>query len=172
MAEFLRPEARATLWRWRDVLAGAVVALLGAWWLMTFFSPVQWIGWAILGGGLLMTFAGLQRAVFRRGVDGPGIVQVIERRVAYFGPLTGGVMDLEDIVRLALEPEAYPAPHWILSDAKGRTVEIPITAQGAELLFDAFATLPGIRTTKMLDSLQRPPSRRVVIWSAPQPLLH
>ena len=62
MAELIRPAVRAGLWRWREALLGAAVVLIGLWWLNTFFSPVAWIGWAIVLAGLAWTLAGLQRA--------------------------------------------------------------------------------------------------------------
>lgn len=172
MAEFLRPAARATLWRWREVIAGFGVVVLGAWWLATFFSPVQWLGWAFVLIGLGIGLAGAQRAMFRQGTGGPGVVQINERRLAYFGPLTGGVMDVADLTKLELEPAALPAPHWVLTGVGGQNLEIPINAKGADALFDVFASLPGIRTDAMLHVLQRTPDARVTVWTKSRPLLH
>jgi len=172
MAEMFRPEARAALWRWREVIAALGVVLIGIWWLRTFFQPVQWIGWAFVAVGAGLAIAGLQRALFRQGNEGPGVVQIRERRVGYFGPLTGGVMDVEDVTRLELEPAALPAPHWVLTGVGGQVLEIPVNAKGSEALFDAFAALPGIRTDQMLSVLQRTPDARVTVWSKSRPLLH
>lgn len=163
-APLIRPAVRDALWRWREVIAGLAVAAFGLWWLATFFSPVAWIGWAFVALGLAFAIAGLQRARFRKPGIGPGVVQVIERRLSYFGPLTGGGMDLRDITRLELEPAALPAPHWVLTDASGQVIEIPVNAKGADALFDAFATLPGIKTQGMLDVLSRTPDARVTVW--------
>ena len=172
MADLIRPEVRAGFWRWREVIAACAVALFGIWWLRTFYSPVQWIGWAFVALGLALAAAGFQRARFRQGSDGPGVVQIRERRMAYFGPLTGGVMDVADLTRLDLEPAALPAPHWVLTGVGGQSLAIPVNAKGAEALFDIFAGLPGIQTEKMLNVLQRTPDARVTVWSKSQPLLH
>ena len=95
---FVRPEVRRALWRWREVLAGVGLLALGLWW------GFGAIGWMINGLGYVLTamagalvVLGLQRGRFRDGADGPGVVQIVEGRVAYFGPLTGGAVDMADL---------------------------------------------------------------------------
>ncbi len=172
MADLIRPAVRAGLWRWRETLLGLGVVLLGVWWLNTFYSPVQWIGLAVALAGAAWAAAGWQRARFRSTGKGPGVVQINERRLAYFGPMTGGVIDIEDLGRLELEPAAMPAPHWVLSGIGGQTLEIPVNATNADALFDAFASLPGIKTEAMLDVLSRTPDARVTVWRRNHPALH
>lgn len=167
MADFLRPEARAALWRWREALTGAGVIAFGFWWGVGAASLVQWIGWAVVVLGVALALAGIQRARFRTGAGGPGIVQVDERRLSYFGPLTGGIIDMDDLIRLELDPQALPAPHWILSGQGGQRIAIPINANGADALFDLFASLPGIRTAQMLAAMEHAPKARITIWDRP-----
>lgn len=172
MADFIRPEAKATLWRFRDVFASLAVIGLGLWMMWRGFGFVPWIGAAFIVLGAILLVAGLQRARFRQGDDGPGVVQITERRLAYFGPLEGGVMDIADVSMLSFDPNGHPAPYWVLTGPEDRTISVPITAKGAEALFDTFALLPGMRTEKLLKVLDTPPDQRVVIWSRPKHLLH
>lgn len=171
MSDFFRPEAKATLWRWRDVIAAGAVGVLGLWLSVTGLGIVQWLGFACLIMAVGLLIAGLQRGRFRQGSDGPGIVQITERRLAYFGPLNGGVMDITDISRLTYDPSGHPAPYWVLTGPEAREIAIPITAKGAEALFDTFSALPGMRTEKMLRVLSDPPAQRDVIWQRPRDLL-
>lgn len=172
MADFFRPEARAFLWRWRDVIGAFVIFAMGLWWATDGIGLVRWLGAILIGLGAVLVYTGTQRARFRQGADGPGVVQIVERRIGYFGPLTGGALDLDDLTMLELDGTARPDPHWILTGVEHNRVAIPVTAKGAELLFDAFACLPGIRTEKMLTVLERTPDQRIVIWRKTQPLLH
>lgn len=171
MSDFFRPEAKATLWRWRDVIVAGAVGLLGLWLTLTGFGIVLWLGIAFLLMAVGLLIAGLQRVRFRQGSDGPGVVQITERRLAYFGPLSGGVMDITDILRLTFDPSGHPAPYWVLTGPDAREIAIPITAKGAEALFDTFSSLPGIRTEKLLRVLSDPPAQRDVIWQRPRDLL-
>ncbi len=168
----IRPELKAAMWRWRDVLLGAGLALLGLWFVWGGIGIVKWLGYGLILLGLIWAIAGAQRARFRQGGDGPGVVQIRERRLAYFGPLDGGVIDVNDMTRLEFDPAGHPAPHWVLSGLGGQRIAIPINAAGAEALFDVFATLPGIKTSEILDVLSRTPDARVEIWNRTQPLLH
>ncbi|SDF29333.1 hypothetical protein [Limimaricola pyoseonensis] len=165
MAELLRPEARAMLWRGREVIAGLAVAGLGLWWALTSFGILQWLGWllAALGGGLVV--GGIQRWRFRQEGRGPGIVRIDEGRVAYMGPLTGGTVDLDAVTRLRLDRSARPA-HWLL-ETGSEVLAIPVTADGAEALFDAFAALPGLKRGRMLELLNGTGRDAVTVWTRP-----
>lgn len=164
---FMRPEARAALWRWREVLCGLGLAAVGLWWGIDSFGLLQWLGYAllILAGAVLVM--GLQRARFRSGTGGPGVVRVDEGQVAYFGPLTGGVVAICDLSALKLDPMGEPA-HWVLSTSGAPDLHIPLNAEGAEALFDAFAALPGLRTEHMLAQMRRLPDHPTVIWRKSQ----
>jgi len=172
MADFFRPEAKAALWRFRDVIVAGAVGALGVWLVFYGGGFLPWLGYIFLALAAVLLVAGLQRARFRQGNDGPGVVQITERRLAYFGPLNGGVMDLTDISMLAFDPGGHPAPHWVITGPENREIAIPTTARGAEALFDTFSALPGMRAEKLLSVLSGQPDQRVVIWSRPRHLLH
>ncbi|WP_343502765.1 hypothetical protein [Alloyangia pacifica] len=160
---FLRPEAEATLMRWREVLVGAGAVALGLYWALFTGGLLALLGWAVALAGAALTFAGVQRARFRTGTGGPGMVQVVEGRISYFGPLTGGFADLSSLTALSLDPSARP-PHWLLRSEDGTMLAIPLTAEGSEQLFDIFAQLPGLQTERMLSKMQAGGSAPVLIW--------
>jgi len=173
---FLRPEARAALWRWREVLAGVALALIGLWLVAGPGFLLAVVGWPLIAGGIALIWIGVQRARFRGDGAGPGAVQVVEGQVTYFGPLTGGTVALREMDGLTLERAMFPA-HWRLTQPGQQALLIPVNAAGAEALFDAFATLPGIRTERMLHEMRSGGAQSVMIWrkeSAAQParLLH
>lgn len=172
MASFIRPEVKALAWRWREVIFGEILFVLGIWWALTSAGLVKWIGWVIVVIAIGISIAGILRGRFRQSGHGPGVVKIVERRVGYFGPLTGGAIDLGDAAMLELEPNAMPVPHWVLSDVNGQVVEIPVNAEGAEDLYDAFATLPNINMQATVDVLSRTSTERVVIWQKERRLLH
>ena len=160
----IRPAAREALGRWKEVLIGVCVAALGVYWgFFTGGGLLHWIGYVVIAIACAIIVAGVQRARFRLGGGGPGVVQINEARIGYFGPLDGGLVDLTELDRLTLDPVSTP-PHWVLEQPGQPAVHIPLTATGADSLFDAFATLPGIRTEHMLRQMQALPDRPVVIW--------
>lgn len=165
MAEFLRPELRATLFKWREALAGVALLGVGLWLALARFGLITWLGWAIAVFGAVLIYTGVQHQRFRSAGLGPGIVRIVERRVAYMGPLTGGMVDMDLLARLELDPTGSPA-HWTLTAETGTTLSIPVNAAGADRLFDLFAALPGIRTEAMLSALQSAPDTVVLIWEA------
>lgn len=171
---FIRPEVRAALRRWREVLAGGALLALGGWWL---FGVIGWmmngLGGLVALAGAALAVLGLQRARFRAESDGPGVVQITEGRVAYYGPLTGGAVDIADLARLSLDRQNRPA-HWVLRQPGLDPLHIPVTAKGADQLFDAFTALPGLRTEYMLRELARESHGETVIWQRRQvrPALH
>ncbi len=70
----IRPEARAVVWRWREVLAGAGITALGANMLLTGFGLMHVLGWFVLVLGLAVLLTGLQRARVRPSGGGAGVV--------------------------------------------------------------------------------------------------
>jgi len=172
MSEFMRPEARAALWRWREVLYAGAIAAFGLWWAIGGLGIVKWIGLIFIALAVILGIAGIQRGRFRQSGTGPGVVQVAERRLAYFGPLSGGAMDIADLTKLELDPTSQPSPSWILTGIGGQYLGIPINAEGAEALFDLFGSLEGIETEAMLEVLSRKPERKVEVWAKTRPLLH
>ncbi len=160
---FIRPEAAKALHQWREVLIGAACLLLAIWWIVGPGGILAWVG-AVLGlGGAALAMIGVQRARFRSGAGGPGIVQVDEGRIAYFGPLTGGTIDLSEMTALHLDPSGQPA-HWTLHQPGRPALFIPLTAEGADQLFDVFATLPGLRTGQLLTAVQQHGGKPVTVW--------
>ena len=173
---FLRPEARAALWRWREVLAGIAAALFGLWLVAGPGLLLAVPGYALILAGGAFCWIGFQRGRFRSDGMGPGAVQVDEGQIAYFGPLTGGVVALRELERLSLDRSSYP-PHWRLDQPGQAALMIPVDAAGSNALFDAFAALPGLRTERMLAELGNPKAPSVVIWERrslrpPTALLH
>ena len=172
MADFIRPEVRAVFWRWREVILAGVVLLLGIWWVLTGVGINQWLGFIFAAIGIAWGVAGVQRVRFAQDGDGPGMVQIRERRLTYYGPLDGGVIDVEDLAKLEIDPTSHPEPSWILTGIDGHRLAIPINAAGADDLFDVFAALPDIKTNTVLDVLSRTPDARVTVWNRVKPLLH
>lgn len=160
----IRPKAAQALIRWRDPLIGAAVLALGLYWgFFTGGGLLHWVGYVVALGGCALIVAGLQRLRFRRGGGGPGIVAITEGQISYFGPLNGGAVALSELDALSLDPTEKPA-HWILVQPGQPALHIPVTASGADALFDTFATLPGIRTEHMLRQLQQGAAAPVLIW--------
>lgn len=162
----IRPDLREALWRGREALAGIGVILLALWLGLGSFGITRWLAVALglLGAGLVWT--GVQRWRFDRGGKGPGFVEVDERRLTYWGPLSGGMVDLDDLLRLDLDPGAGPA-HWILTPRSGEALAVPVTAQGADALLDLFTALPGLRTEALLAALDRTEGPKVALWHSP-----
>ena len=160
---FVRPEARQAIWRWREVLVALGVLALGAYWAFGTGALLHWLGYVVLVAGVVLLVTGLQRGRFRGSKGGPGVVHVDEGAVAYFGPLTGGAVALRELTAVMLDPGGKP-PHWVLSQPGQADLYIPLNAEGAEALFDAFASLPGIKTEKMLAEMKRDHGQPVMIW--------
>ncbi len=169
MSGFIRPEAQAFLRRWREALVGAGILALGG---LIYAGSLGWLvagfGAMVALAGAILLYMGLQRGRFRSGEDGPGIVSVTEGRLTYFGPLSGGVADLDDLTEIVLDRDAHP-DHWLIAHRSGPPLYIPVTAAGADGLFDAFAGLPRFDAEAMLRARRRSGSDgggagRVTIW--------
>jgi hypothetical protein len=148
----IRPDLRADLWRWREVIGAGAVVALGLWialpggWVLV---PVGLLV-AALGAGLAVQ--GWRRLRFAQGSDAPGVVAVDEGQISYMGPQLGGfvsVPELEELRLITLRGRRL----WRLRQVDGQVLLIPVDAAGADGLFDVFATLPGMDMAALLAAL-------------------
>lgn len=163
---FVRPEVKAAFWRWREALAGLCFAMFGLWMAIGAHGITEMLGFSVVVAGVVVALAGMQRARFRSGSGGPGLVEVLEGQITYFGPTDGGTLSIQGLTKVELDQTTRPAPSWILTETGQPPLTIPTNAEGSELLFDVFASLDGIRTERMLSEMKKRPKRRVVIWQA------
>jgi len=160
---FIRPDAARAIRRWRESLVGIAVVILGLIWVFGRPGLLQFLGYPVVIIGVIFILVGIQRARFRTQDNGAGAVQVDEGQITYFGPLTGGATALADMERLTLDRNLKPA-HWRLDSPGTPALLIPVNAAGSDALFDAFATLPGLRTERMLSEMNTSEHQAVVIW--------
>lgn len=166
MSRFLRPEAVATLTRWRGPLLSLGALAIGVAVALGTYSLTSWLGWLLALLGAVSLVAALQRMRFAAGAGGPGVVEIDEGAIGYFGPLGGGVVARSEMTALALDRTGKPA-HWALSQPDQDDLMIPLTASGADALFDVFAALPGMRTERMLAEMRRNAPGRILLWHKP-----
>jgi hypothetical protein len=98
----IRPELMAGLRRWSEVLTGLAVALFGLWALQAQDRFFQLLAVLVVAAGLGMALIGWRRLRFARAGLAPGIVQIVEGQISYFGPEEGGFLALRDLVELHL----------------------------------------------------------------------
>jgi hypothetical protein len=169
---FIRPELKEALSRFRDAVIGVGVSLFGIYWAINSQGFMSIVGTSLAVAGALLVFAGIQRGRFMVGSDGVGVVDVDEGQVTYFGPLGGGSVVIDDLLKVEYDATARPVAEWILHDPVNGELRIPTNAKGADALFDVFASLSGMQTEKMLAVLKTRRRKHVVIWQADRAALH
>ena len=149
---FVRPELVEAAHRWREVIAAGATLAAGLWCLVRPGFALPAIGLVLIIVGLGWAALALRRLRFRQDGEAPGIVRVTEAQIAYLGPRVGGFIGLPDLSELRLL--SYRGRRvWKLRSASGEALHIPVEAQGAEALFDAFAALPGMDTAALVAAL-------------------
>lgn len=161
----IRPEIRAGLSRWSEVLSGFGIAIMGLFGLQMRGAFFQGLAALAVLAGLGLAVIGWRRLRFRREGAAPGIVHVVEGQISYFGPETGGFIAVRDLVELHL---AEHGQLWRLVSSDDTRLDIPVAAQGAEQLYDSFAMLPGLSIPLLLAALDAPdPPATSALWLHP-----
>ncbi|MCA0273400.1 MAG: hypothetical protein LCH69_15255 [Proteobacteria bacterium] len=165
----IRPEMQRHIRRWAEVAMAVAVALAGG-------ALMRAGGYLLFPAGALLTLlalgwglTALRRMSFQREVSAPGLVEVVEGQVGYFGPSFGGFIALADLTELRLA-EFHGTQQWRLKTAAGEVLLIPTEASGADKLFDAFATLPGIDMAALAAALDNR-TATLPLWRRPVPRL-
>lgn len=151
----IRPELAQAIWRWRAPLTQGGVALAGVWLIWLGGYLLVPLGLAVLALGTGLAAMELRRMRFAQTVNAPGVVEVDEAQVGYLGPEGGGYVSLAELVELRLLT-MRGRRLWRLKQLDGQALLIPVEAAGAERLFDAFASLPGMDSGTLVAALAPP----------------
>ncbi len=163
----IRPAAQARLSQLRDPAFALALAVAGLW--------LIWLGgWVLrpLGLGLIALAAGLGLIAWRRlrfaaatSGQAAGLVHLDEAQIGWFGPESGGFISLAELVELR-RIDRGAQRFWRLKQADGQALLIPVAAEGAAALFDAFAALPGLDSGALVAALdtEAPEDLGRVIW--------
>lgn len=163
----IRKDVLVFFQRYSDALVGACVSFFGVNWALSAVGFMSMLGIAMTVAGALLTFAGIQRARFRCGDSGPGVVTIDEGQVTYFGPLDGGTVHIDELTQIDLAPsETIKGTYeWLLlARSSAEPLRIPANAVGADALFDVFTRLEGVRTNKLLSQINQKIANQIVIW--------
>ncbi len=150
-----RPEVTDLIWRAREVIWAALVVGLGGWLIALGGYVLVPLGLIVGAIGLVLATTALRRMRFEQSVLAPGVVELDEAQVGYLGPEVGGFLSLPELVELRIL-SLRGRRVWRLKQADGQALLIPVDAQGAERLFDAFANLPGMDTASLVAALDQP----------------
>ncbi|MEL6773992.1 MAG: hypothetical protein AAFP23_04465 [Pseudomonadota bacterium] len=194
-ARRLAHDGRRWLRRWGECAVAAGLLALGlALWTGVFSrygagttaGGIVGLGLAVVGLGWLI--AALPRARLAGAADpAPGIVAVREGAVGFFGPFDGGVIALDDLVRVEVTGAHQVRPGamamvpalggtleiggaWRLIAADGTVLRVPAGARGVGQLVEALIVLPGFRAAEAQGILDAPPAARpgdAVVWTRP-----
>ncbi|MDM7255845.1 MAG: hypothetical protein P3W90_004040 [Paracoccus sp. (in: a-proteobacteria)] len=139
---------------WAEVFAAAA-ALAGALWV---FGLGGWLFWPIgaLAGfaALVWLVTALNRRRLARPIAAPGVIEIDEGRLRYFGArVLGGEMALADLAEIRLL-RLSGRICWRLKSA-GEALLIPVDASGASALTDALGALPGLDLGQLASALRR-----------------
>lgn len=153
----VRPELAERLHRGREAIAAAALGLFGLWLVWLGGWLLQAVGALALCLALGWGWQAVRRIRFAQTGDAPGVVDVVEGQISYFGPVTGGAVGLPDLVELRLLT-IRGRKVWRLKQSDGQALLIPVEAAGSDALFDAFASLPGLDTGALVAALADPPA--------------
>jgi hypothetical protein len=162
----IRPEVYLAFLRWRDVLAGLALVALGIYWGLG-TGLLGLVGWPVAVIGVALAFTGLQRGALIPKGHGEGVVRLVEGQLGYFGPEQGGVVDVAEIASLSRHGNT-----WVIVGRDGTRLEIPLDAEGVEVLFDVFAMLPGLDMRVIVRSARQTPGEEALLWQRPTRRLH
>jgi hypothetical protein len=149
---FVRPEVAAAARRWREPAAAAMVTGAGIWIAVQGGWVLLALGAAIAAVGAGWALLALRRLRFLTGIEAPGIVEIDEGLIRYLHPRVSGEVSLAEVIELRLLT-LRGRRVWRLADAFGRGLLVPVDAAGAEALFDAFASLPGLSSADLAAAL-------------------
>lgn len=169
---FLRPEVGRLLRKWSEPLVMAVVLLLGLW---LYFRAEATANTALLViAGILsvvslaLLLLAIRRVRLHTDKRGFGVVEVLERKISYFGPDTGGAISIDDLSKVEIvstRAAGYvDVSYWQLTDRWGNVLIIPVGAKGSDAMVDSFAALAGVNYDLIISAMTVSDNAVFTIW--------
>ena len=155
--DVIRPEVFALIRRTHEIIWAAAIMAFGLWltWLGGYLLVPA--GCLVMALGAFLAVMAWRRMRFAQDIHAPGVVEIDEGQIGYLGPTIGGYVSLPELAEVRLIT-LRGRRLWRLKQTDGQTILIPVDALGADRLFDAFASLPGMDTGALVTALQRPHS--------------
>jgi hypothetical protein len=160
----IRPEARRALARFREAMLALGLLATGVWLLARTLGLTALLGVAMATVGAVMLPRAIRRIRMGAEAEAPGMVEIVEGRIAYFGPVSGGATGLDLLREVALRRTPDDAAWWMLSSEGARPLLIPAGARGAEDLPEALSPLPGWSTERAAAALRDRTRGVTVLW--------
>jgi hypothetical protein len=164
---FVRPELVERLRPWREALLWGAVLAVGVLFVM---RGIQSGGVLLVAFGLVLSVAGGGLVVTerrRRRMQGQapdeGVVTIEEARIGYFGPRSGGFLDLDALERVEILTDGQ-RPTWRLVGQGEDALRIPIGARGAEGIYDALAAFASLDEEALHAALATRRPGRFPVW--------
>lgn len=166
----IRPEALAFLKRWREAIIAGVILMGSLQAASTTTGLVNALSWVTALIGAALFIEGVRRARLPQDSGGVGVVEVNERRITYFGPLGGGALSINELIRVkvhtnALGPMASDF-YWEFTDREGQRLTIPGDAENASALFDALTALKGADYEAVIKASSSTEKAEFMVWEA------
>ena len=172
MSDFLRPEARATLNRWREAVIGLCVMAVSLQFASVSSGGRRGLAYAVALVGLAIMVEGIRRARLPRDGGGAGMVEIDERRITYFGPDGGGAISVEGLTRIEARPSAQGRFLWVFHAEDGTSLAVPSNAEGALRIFDALSALQGLDLEGVIAASKARGHHDHVVWQRDRARLH
>lgn len=171
MTGFVRPELAATFARYREAGIGAGLALAGLYGMATQHGLAFYLSLLALPAGLALLWEGVQRARLPSGGTGPGVVEVDERQITYFGPDGGMAVSVDALIRVEvvtndLGPFASDL-FWVFHSEGAPPLVVPGDAAGADQIHDALTALPGMDFRRVAQAAGSVSPGSFVVWQRP-----
>lgn len=166
--DFIRPELRAILWRWREVILLVGIIVCSTYMFIVGAGLVRVITIGLIIIGLAFVYPAIRQARATSPVVSVGVVEITERRIRYMGPETGSEISANDLNMVQIESRDEKDPNrdvtWIFEDIYGGSMAIPSGAQGARALLDAVSSLPGADLDAVVRAMGYPQRNLFTIW--------
>ncbi len=169
---FIRPEVRAFLYKWREAIVAGIIllgSLQAAVMNIGFLKYMSYAG-ALVGAALFIE--GVRRARLPYDSGGVGVVEVDERRITYLGPMSGGAISINELIRVKVRTTSLgPAAsdfYWEFTDREGQRLTIPGDAENAGALFDALTVLKGADYEAVIRASTITEESEHLVWTSAQ----
>ena len=165
---FIRAEAWSQIKRYKDLIVGVLILLLGVKFLLSIYWPSILFGLLLLFLGTTFLVSFFRKYITSDILENVGFLEVTERQIIYIHSINGGEISLDGLKRISLivsaEDNFVKSRFWDLEGDNSENLRFPVAVAGVDAFIESLIFLTKVNYRAIKIALDSQNEENILVW--------